>query len=95
MSTIDPHYLLADTVLFPQDDTKLLPSEADRNIISQKPEDFNFVSRCFFLAMRTLHVGFVPSFERYLGLLRRLGYMQAHMGQNPEIMVKKNKLKLI
>ncbi|RHY72031.1 hypothetical protein DYB30_002782 [Aphanomyces astaci] len=74
--------------LFPQDTTKLVaPSSSSEQQQPAPPSaalaSFNFITQCFFLTLRAVHIGPVATIGKYMRLLRQLSYMQNHMDDDP------------
>ncbi|ETV89376.1 hypothetical protein, variant [Aphanomyces astaci] len=74
--------------LFPQDTTKLVaPSSSSEQQQPAPPSaalaSFNFITQCFFLTLRAVHIGPVATIGKYMRLLRQLSYMQNHMNDDP------------
>ena len=45
-------------------------------------EGFNFVTEIFFLTLRGLHLGLIPTMDRFFQIERRLSDLQGHYGLN-------------
>lgn len=79
---INVAYLSVQSPVFPFDATKLLgnTSETDtRRVVLDVARDFNFVTRCYFLTARAVHLGPVAAMGHYLRLLRQLSYFQSRV----------------
>ncbi|KAF4033007.1 U-box domain [Phytophthora infestans] len=78
-------YLTTQNPLFPFDETRLVGSGAenaapqldDRQALSSS--DFNFITRCYFITARAMHLGPVGMMGQYMRLLRQLSYFQSRM----------------
>lgn len=82
---IKTEYLATQNPLFPFDETRLLGSGTD-NATSQQDDrqvmntsDFNFITRCYFITARAVHLGPVGMMGQYMRLLRQLSYFQSRM----------------
>ncbi|ETK74132.1 hypothetical protein F441_19407 [Phytophthora nicotianae CJ01A1] len=78
---IKSDYLTTQNPLFPFDETRLVGSGAsqqdDRQTLSSS--DFNFITRCYFITARAMHLGPVGMMGQYMRLLRQLSYFQSRM----------------
>uniref|UniRef100_A0AAV1URR4 RING-type E3 ubiquitin transferase n=1 Tax=Peronospora matthiolae TaxID=2874970 RepID=A0AAV1URR4_9STRA len=83
---IKTDYLASQNPLFPADETRLVGSgapdadmaEDDRQVVNAS--DFHFVTRCYFITVRAMHLGPVGMMGQYMRLLRQLSYFQSRMG---------------
>jgi ubiquitin conjugation factor E4 B len=82
---IKTEYLATRNVLFPFDETRLVSAGAE-DAASQQDDrqamsagDFNFITRCYFITARALHLGPVGIMGQYMRLLRQLSYYQSRM----------------
>ncbi|TYZ59954.1 hypothetical protein PybrP1_002431 [[Pythium] brassicae (nom. inval.)] len=78
---INVEFLGVQSPVFPFDGTKLLgnTSETDARHVADVARDFNFVTRCYFLTARAVHLGPVAAMGQYLRLLRQLSYFQSRV----------------
>ncbi|KAG6616925.1 Ubiquitin conjugation factor E4 [Phytophthora cinnamomi] len=82
---IKAEYLIMQNPLFPFDETRLLGANAENASAQQDdrqpliPADFNFISRCYFITARAMHLGPVGIMGQYMRLLRQLSYFQSRM----------------
>ncbi|KAL3674853.1 hypothetical protein V7S43_000779 [Phytophthora oleae] len=81
---IKTEYLTTQDSLFPFDETRLVgggtdntASQDDRSILNTS--DFNFITRCYFITARAMHLGPVGMMGQYMRLLRQLSYFQSRM----------------
>ncbi|DAZ93776.1 TPA: hypothetical protein N0F65_008043 [Lagenidium giganteum] len=85
---IDTKFLVAKNPVFPHDVTKLIgqaegaATQDDRAAVDLT--SFNFVTRCFFLTARTVHLGPVAVITQYMRLLRQLSFYQSRMNDNTD-----------
>ncbi|KAG2519761.1 hypothetical protein JM16_007023 [Phytophthora kernoviae] len=82
---IKSEYLATQNPLFPFDETKLV-TNTDEPASSQQDTrqvtnaaDFNFITRCYFITARAMHLGPVAISGQYMRLLRQLSYFQSRM----------------
>ncbi|OWZ05377.1 Ubiquitin conjugation factor E4 [Phytophthora megakarya] len=82
---IKTEYLATQNPLFPYDETRLIGSGTE-NATSQLDDrqtlnasDFNFITRCYFITARAMHLGPVGMMGQYMRLLRQLSYFQSRM----------------
>lgn len=83
---IDVGYLATQNAVFPADVTRLL-AQAEGVDHQQQQDDrrpasassFNFITRCYFLTARAVHLGPVGIMGQYMRLLRQLSYFQSRM----------------
>ncbi|KAL7684336.1 putative U box domain, Zinc finger, RING/FYVE/PHD-type, ubiquitin conjugation factor E4, core [Plasmopara halstedii] len=82
---IKTEYLMMQNPLFPFDETRLLGTGTDTASSQQDDRqilniaDFNFITRCYFISARALHLGPVGMMGQYMRLLRQLSYFQSRM----------------
>ncbi|RHY34109.1 hypothetical protein DYB32_001130 [Aphanomyces invadans] len=71
--------------LFPEDATKLvaLAAQSSQTTSATFPS-FNFITQCFFLTARAVHLGPVSTIGKYMRLMRQLSYMQNHMNDQSD-----------
>ncbi|ETW08590.1 hypothetical protein, variant [Aphanomyces invadans] len=71
--------------LFPEDATKLvaLAAQSSQTTSATFPS-FNFITQCFFLTARAVHLGTVSTIGKYMRLMRQLSYMQNHMNDQSD-----------
>lgn len=81
---IKTEYLATQNPLFPYDETRLVGTgtdntsgQDDRSILNTS--DFNFITRCYFITARAMHLGPVGMMGQYMRLLRQLSYFQSRM----------------
>ncbi|RLN52723.1 hypothetical protein BBJ28_00016461 [Nothophytophthora sp. Chile5] len=80
---INAQYLATQNPVFPFEETKLLGASGDdaqqdsRQVGSVA--DFNFITRCYFITARAMHLGPVGIIGQYMRLLRQLSYFQSRM----------------
>eukprot|EP00644_Phytophthora_capsici_P013443 jgi/Phyca11/568556/estExt2_Genewise1.C_PHYCAscaffold_290239 len=81
---IKTEYLTTQNPLFPYDETRLVGTgtdntsgQDDRSILNTS--DFNFITRCYFITARAMHLGPVGMMGQYMRLLRQLSYFQSRM----------------
>jgi hypothetical protein len=90
---IDPHFLCLSQSIFPQDITCLVPtspaSQRSENKATQTSAksllDFNFITQCFYLTVRAIHLGAVSTMVKYTRLMRHFSYVQSHMSEDPRM----------
>jgi ubiquitin conjugation factor E4 B len=90
---INLDYVAAQNVVFPFDVTRLLAQADDAHQVDDRrplasPNPFNFITRCYFLTARSLHLGPVAMMGQYMRLLRQLSYFQSRMNgadQDPRL----------
>ncbi|KAF1780377.1 Ubiquitin conjugation factor E4, core [Phytophthora cactorum] len=82
---IKTDYLATQNPLFPFDETRLVGAGTE-NAASQQDDrqalnisDFNFITRCYFITARAMHLGPVGMMGQYMRLLRQLSYFQSRM----------------
>ncbi|KAE8878561.1 hypothetical protein PF005_g15297 [Phytophthora fragariae] len=82
---IKAEYLTKQNPLFPFDETRLIGAGSENAVAQQddrqplNPADFNFISRCYFITARAMHLGPVGIMGQYMRLLRQLSYYQNRM----------------
>lgn len=87
---INLEYVATQNAVFPFDTTRLLAHSADSNSLADdrrllpSPNPFNFITRCFFITARALHLGPVSMMGQYMRLLRQLSYFQSRMNNNED-----------
>ncbi|KAG7387774.1 Ubiquitin conjugation factor E4 B [Phytophthora pseudosyringae] len=79
---IKTEYFTTQNPLFPFDETRLVGSgtenaQDDRQVLNVS--DFNFITRCYFITARAMHLGPVGMMGQYMRLLRQLSYYQSRM----------------
>lgn len=90
---INLDYVATQNVVFPFDATRLLGHSDDAHQVDDRrplstPNPFNFITRCYFLTARSLHLGPVAMMGQYMRLLRQLSYFQSRMNgadQDPRL----------
>ncbi|CAH0519935.1 unnamed protein product [Peronospora belbahrii] len=78
-------FLAVQNTLFPLDETRLVgasvrdaaSTQDDRQV--SNISDFNFITRCYFITARAMHLGPVGMIGQYMRLLRQLSYFQSRM----------------
>lgn len=83
---IDVKFLTSSSSIFPADVTKLIPSSHPDADSGEKPasENFNFVTRCFFLTARAVHLGPVAAISQYMRLARQLSFIQSRLNEDSD-----------
>lgn len=83
---INAEFLGVQSPVFPFDATKLLgnTSEVDARRVANVSSDFNFITRCYFITARAIHLGPVAAIGQYMRLLRQLQYFQSRMNDNAD-----------
>nr|CCA27857.1 ubiquitin conjugation factor E4 putative [Albugo laibachii Nc14] len=83
---IDLKFLASSSLIFPADATKLIPASHLDTDASEKQasEDFNFVTRCFFLTARAVHLGPVAAITQYMRLARQLSFIQGRLNEDSD-----------
>lgn len=83
---INAEYLGVQSPVFPFDVTKLLgnSSETDTRRVANVASDFNFITRCYFLTARAVHLGPVSAMGHYMRILRQLSYFQSRVNDNAD-----------
>lgn len=79
---INAAFLEAQSAVFPFDATKLLGNTSDvdeRRLMTGSNGEFNFITRCYFITARAMHLGPVAAMGQYMRLLRQLSYFQSRM----------------
>ncbi|TDH68810.1 hypothetical protein CCR75_001400 [Bremia lactucae] len=82
---IKTEYLTMQNHLFPYDETTLVSCGTDSGLAQHdtrqigKTSDFNFITRCYFVTARAMHLGPVGMIGQYMRLLRQLSYFQSRM----------------
>lgn len=79
---INAAFLAAQTPVFPFDVTKLLGHTTDHDTRSVGVSPFNFITRCYFLTARAVHIGPVSAMGHYMRILRQLSYFQSRMNDS-------------
>ncbi|CAH0488009.1 unnamed protein product [Peronospora farinosa] len=82
---IKTEFLASQNPLFPIDETRLVgagtqdaaSTQDDRQVLNSS--NFNFITRCYFITVRTMHLGPVGMMGQYMRLLRQLSYFQNRM----------------
>lgn len=77
---INAAFLGVQSPVFPFDATKLLGNTSDadeRRLVGAS--EFNFITRCYFITARAVHLGPVAAMGQYMRLLRQLSYFQSRM----------------
>ncbi|KAF0701142.1 Aste57867_8365 [Aphanomyces stellatus] len=84
-SLIDPSFLKCwPNPLFPEDATKLVQLSTNPLQNSKSLGDFNFITQCFYLTVRAMHLGPVATIGKYMRLMRQLSYVQNHMNDQSD-----------
>ncbi|KAG6950518.1 hypothetical protein JG688_00014116 [Phytophthora aleatoria] len=82
---IKTDYLATQNPLFPFDETRLVGAGTENAASHQDDRqalnisDFNFITRCYFITARAMHLGPVGMMGQYMRLLRQLSYFQSRM----------------
>lgn len=81
---INATFLGVQSPTFPFDATKLLGNTSDADerrviVANGSASEFNFITRCYFITARAVHLGPVAAMGQYMRLLRQLSYFQSRM----------------
>ncbi|KAL4099290.1 hypothetical protein PRIC1_007130 [Phytophthora ramorum] len=82
---VKTEYLATQNPLFPFDETRLVGTSSDSAPLQQddrssaNTSDFNFITRCYFITARAMHLGPVGIMGQYMRQLRQLSYFQSRM----------------
>eukprot|EP00742_Colponemidia_sp_Colp-10_P004728 GILJ01005043.1.p1 GENE.GILJ01005043.1~~GILJ01005043.1.p1 ORF type:complete len:1070 (+),score=161.11 GILJ01005043.1:3-3212(+) len=80
LSLIDPRYVLSDRLRISAE-SKIAPTEGDAAMLEPLAGvTWNFVTECFFLTSRCIHLGLRRTSQTYLNLLRNIVEMQNRLG---------------
>lgn len=87
---INAQFLAVKSGVFPSDSTKLIGANSDaQNTVDDRrvadvASEFNFITRCYFITARAMHLGPVSVIGQYMRLLRQLSYFQSRMNDNAD-----------
>lgn len=85
---VNAEFLGLRSGIFPADVTRLIGNPerqtpgSDRRV--GNAADFNFITRCYFITARALHLGPVATIGQYMRMLRQLQYFQSRMNDNAD-----------
>ncbi|GLE08765.1 hypothetical protein PINS_up020180 [Pythium insidiosum] len=87
---INSTFVTIKSDVFPYDVTRLL-GQAERAAGDSTDDrqdgsvsSFNFITRCYFLTVRSIHLGPVAMIGQYMRLLRQLSFFQSRMNDNAD-----------
>lgn len=68
---------------YPSDTTRLIHDD-NRTATERIAKEYNFITQCFFITARAIHLGPISSMRQYSHLMQQLSFLQNRMQQNEQ-----------
>ncbi|TMW65085.1 hypothetical protein Poli38472_009252 [Pythium oligandrum] len=86
---VNADFLGIQSGVFPADVTRLLGNSEGQaagadDRVAANAADFNFITRCYFITARAMHLGPVAIMGQYMRLLRQVSFFQSRMNDNAD-----------